>query len=434
MDTGGQLPDAFVCANDNIAAGLIDEAQKRGYTVPRDFAVTGFDNLDKAICFNPQITTVSHKRERMGETCMEILSGIWEGEETEKCHYVKPEIAYTESCGCRFSIPIDYREFVRGYIVENENQRQFEEKRINLEARLARAREFDEVFKVAGEYFNQLDCDGIVLVVDERLLSLEDEAVFPVSGFEREHLKVVYGKELNKGKYEFYETYWKKMEGAMDKDVVMFTPLHYRDRTIGFTILKNGKFLYDNPYFYDIQSLLNRVIWEMYQRKCYIEANQKLDMLYKRDALTGLFNRSAYFEQVEPMVKKCQKEKKPCLISFFDCDNFKKINDEQGHDAGDQILIRVGAILKESCDSGGSAYRFGGDEFVIVHSFDTIREAKTLLKRLANRFLQEQIEISIGSSIIDGDTNKTLQDYLNMADQAMYNNKRKKKNESMVEK
>ena len=51
--------------NDNIAAGLIDEAQKNGYLIPRDFAVTGFDNLDKAICFNPQITMVAHKRETL---------------------------------------------------------------------------------------------------------------------------------------------------------------------------------------------------------------------------------------------------------------------------------------------------------------------------------------------------------------------------------
>lgn len=82
----------------------------------------------------------------------------------------------------------------------------------------------------------------------------------------------------------------------------MFTPLHYRNRTIGFAILLNGKFLYDNPYFYDIQSLLNRVLWDMYQRKCYIKANRKLD------ALTGLYNRTAYFEQVDKMFEDCRQK------------------------------------------------------------------------------------------------------------------------------
>lgn len=51
------MPDAFICANDNIAAGL----------------------MDKAICFNPQITTVSHKREILAGHCMELFDKIWKG-------------------------------------------------------------------------------------------------------------------------------------------------------------------------------------------------------------------------------------------------------------------------------------------------------------------------------------------------------------------
>ena len=432
-ESGRKLPDAFICANDNIAAGLIDEAQKRGFLVPRDFAVTGFDNLDKAVCFNPQITTVSHQRERIGETCMELLSRIWEGHTIEQTHYIEPEITYTESCGCRFSIPIDYREFARSYIVENESRRQFEEKRIALEGCLAAATEFDQIFHLAGEYFKRLDCDGIAVVVDDRLLELQEEEVFSISGFDREHMKVVYGEYLEDGVYEPYDSYWKRIEKNLDKDVCMFTPLHYRNRTIGFTILLNGKFLYDNPYFYDIQSLLNRVLWDMYQRKCYIKANRKLDELYKRDALTGLYNRTAYFEQVDKMFEECRRKATPCMIAFFDCDNFKRINDEQGHDAGDEILKRAGNILKQFCDERGNAYRFGGDEFIIVHACESMEKAAQLVERIRDRFEKEQIAISIGSVVTDTDNNMTLQEYLNIADQAMYENKRKKKNESMVE-
>ena len=300
IEDGRSLPDAFICANDNIAAGLIDEAQKNGYSIPRDFAVTGFDNLDKAICFNPQITTVSHKRETLAKRCMEIFDKIWKGESVEQCHYIEPEISYTESCGCTFLMSIDYREVARRNIIENENRRLFEEKRVGLESRLSSARDFEEIFREAGEYFKQLECDGITLVVDERLLSLGDERDFPVRGYERRRLKVVYSDEVKQpGEYETFDSYWERIESKPNNDVWMFTPFHYRDRSIGFSILKNGKFLYDNPYFYDIQSLLNRVIWEMYQRRCYIEANRKLDFLYKRDALTGTYNRMAYFEMAE---------------------------------------------------------------------------------------------------------------------------------------
>ena len=63
------------------------------------------------------------------------IIGRWM-ETIEQTHYIEPEITYTESCGCRFSIPIDYREFARSYIVENESRRQFEEKRTAFMSRM----------------------------------------------------------------------------------------------------------------------------------------------------------------------------------------------------------------------------------------------------------------------------------------------------------
>ncbi len=58
------LPDAFVCANENIAVGLCHQAQQEGFKIPADFCVTGFDNFDKASYYRPRITTVSYEREK----------------------------------------------------------------------------------------------------------------------------------------------------------------------------------------------------------------------------------------------------------------------------------------------------------------------------------------------------------------------------------
>ena len=428
IDEGRTIPDAFICANDNIAAGLMDEAQKNGYSIPHDFAVTGFDNLDKAICFNPQITTVSHKREILAGHCMELFDKIWKGKSVEQCHYIEPEISYTESCGCPFLTSIDYREGARRNIIENEHRRMFEEKRVGLESRLTSARDFKEIFLDAGEYFDQLECDGITLVVDERLLTLGDECEFPVRGYERGRLRVVYGSDVKQpGEYETFDSYWEKKESEPNNDVWMFTPLHYRNRSIGFSILKNGKFLYDNPYFYDIQSLLNRVIWEMYQRQCYIEANRKLDFLYKRDALTGTYNRMTYFEMAEIISEKCRILNQDCLIAFFDCDNFKVINDEQGHAKGDEILKKIGTILSDACSRKGGAFRFGGDEFVVLYPLENKETANEIINRLNKRFDNEGIQVSIGTCVIDAEKKKSLQEYLDMADQSMYENKKSKR-------
>ena len=76
VHSGSKLPDVFVCANDNIAAGICAEAEQWGYRVPDDFLVTGFDNLDKAAYFRPQITTVFQDREEIGKLCVDVLLRI----------------------------------------------------------------------------------------------------------------------------------------------------------------------------------------------------------------------------------------------------------------------------------------------------------------------------------------------------------------------
>ena len=67
------LPDVFLCANDNIAAGLCATAEVLGYKVPQDFKVTGFDNLDKAAYFNHRLPTVDNNRGNIGRNALEIL-------------------------------------------------------------------------------------------------------------------------------------------------------------------------------------------------------------------------------------------------------------------------------------------------------------------------------------------------------------------------
>ena len=428
MEEKMPMPDAFVCANDNIAAGLIDAAQRYGYKVPRDFLVTGFDNTDKAYCFEPQITSVAHKRVLMGEECLKIFRKLWNNEEVEKRHYLPAEVTFTESCGCPLADEIDFRNYVKKSIVTMENQRVFENKLIDLQVKLERAQTFGDIYRLVGKYFSELDCNGLTLVMDRRVEALAEEDVFPVSGYEKDQLEVVYSEGIeNKLSYISYEEIVNRAKESSTSDVYMFTPIHLRDRSIGFTIVRNAHFLYDNPHFYDIQSLLTDSILQMYQKNRLKESNRKLNELYRRDALTGLYNRMAYFNTVEPVIDNCRKCKKVCLISFFDCDDFKKINDEQGHDAGDRILQKIGQILKTSCTKNGCAFRFGGDEFVLVNPCDNEKEARELNASIEKEFEAAGISISVGMVVTDDDRSKKLQDYINIADKCMYENKRLKK-------
>ena len=116
-----------------------------------------------------------------------------------------------------------------------------------------------------------------------------------------------------------------------------------------------------------------------------------------------------------------------CLIAFFDCDNFKVINDEQGHAKGDEILKKIGTILSDACSRKGGAFRFGGDEFVVLYPLENKETEDEIINRLNKRFDNEGIQVSIGTCVMDVEKKKSLQEYLDMADQSMYENKKSKR-------
>ena len=95
------LPDAFVCANENIAVGLCHQAQQEGFKIPADFCVTGFDNFDKASYYRPRITTVSYEREVIAEAAMDLLVQIWGQNTTADCKTVPVQMLFQDSCGCK---------------------------------------------------------------------------------------------------------------------------------------------------------------------------------------------------------------------------------------------------------------------------------------------------------------------------------------------
>ena len=78
------LPEAIICANDNQAIAVCEEAAQDGLKVPDDFAVTGFDNFDKAGFYTPRITTMSNVREKLVAKAVDVLIDIWNGHPAPK--------------------------------------------------------------------------------------------------------------------------------------------------------------------------------------------------------------------------------------------------------------------------------------------------------------------------------------------------------------
>jgi diguanylate cyclase (GGDEF)-like protein len=110
----------------------------------------------------------------------------------------------------------------------------------------------------------------------------------------------------------------------------------------------------------------------------------------RTDPLTGLPNTRSFREALDREVARSLREQSPISISYIDLDNFKRINDTMGHDAGDDVLRRVGEALRRSVRAEDLAARLGGDEFAIL----SVRPTREGLTTIATRIQAEVGEIA----------------------------------------
>jgi diguanylate cyclase (GGDEF)-like protein len=172
-------------------------------------------------------------------------------------------------------------------------------------------------------------------------------------------------------------------------------------------------------------------------------ANRQLEEFAYIDPLTGLTNRRWFQEQADNALERCQRHKSNLALLLIDLDNFKTINDELGHGAGDEVLMTVAKRLKATFRQTDSivhaqmdAARFGGDEFIIL--LEDIRSNHDV-KKAAQRVLDEVNEpiktdtqllepsCSLGIALYPADGN-TIATLIRRADIALYRAKDSGKN------
>ncbi len=139
------------------------------------------------------------------------------------------------------------------------------------------------------------------------------------------------------------------------------------------------------------------------------------------DHLTQLPNRSEFQGRAEQWMR--ERHQRPFGLLFLDLDDFKQVNDSQGHLAGDEQLRHVGVALKQALREGDFVARYGGDEFVALIAGDpTAPELEHLADRLRRTIEQHaHIGASIGSAL--SKDHSSLSELLTAADRAMYADK-----------
>jgi diguanylate cyclase (GGDEF)-like protein/PAS domain S-box-containing protein len=164
---------------------------------------------------------------------------------------------------------------------------------------------------------------------------------------------------------------------------------------------------------------------------------QQLERIAHYDALTGLPNRVLLSDRLQMAMTQAQRREQQLAVAFLDLDGFKAVNDKQGHEAGDQLLVALASHMKRTLRDGDTLARLGGDEFVaVLVDLADVKACQLLLSRLLTAAAQPiqygdyqlQVSASLGVTFYPQNEDIDADQLLRQADQAMYQAKLAGKN------
>ncbi|MCL1039535.1 GGDEF domain-containing protein [Shewanella submarina] len=198
--------------------------------------------------------------------------------------------------------------------------------------------------------------------------------------------------------------------------------------------------MFDNTLVFDtyIHSLVSevqiaRIRAEEYARELELkvmERTKQLEEQSRTDPLTGLLNVRHLQSIMNQVLKAAQRRNEAVCFIYMDIDNFKPINDELGHLAGDKVLKDVASLIQSCCREEDRCFRYGGDEFcILLPNCDAKQAEKVVCERIRVALEKEweSLEISMGLADTRPPAYSSTDELIRKADAAMYANKKRHK-------
>ena len=163
------------------------------------------------------------------------------------------------------------------------------------------------------------------------------------------------------------------------------------------------------------------------------KTEQQLQVLSHTDDLTQTYNRRYFMQYLQQEFQRAQRSSATFSIAILDMDNFKEINDQWGHLAGDQVLREITVMFRGQIRQADVFARYGGDEFIFLFPQTSQQEVQTWAERIYATFAQKSIHVdeveirplfSIGVAVFEPSV-ENLDELLKRADQALYQAKHK---------
>lgn len=395
LDRRGNLPKAIACANDYMAIGVADGLTRKGYRVPEDVAVTGYGCTQEGKTSPQPITSVCMPAKEFGAYGADCVAAMLKHAELP---VFCPEYEFFtgSSCGCQNDsvIPVAPVRAVwrinatKGILHTNVDYL--------LEDMLSR-NNFRGLMDTVQTYTYQIrEFDSFHICLNASWDNTKkDDSNLIKSGYADHIIPVLKCGPSGKGEDQlnFKETFeTKEMLPDMYKErdipkAYIFSPLHFEDICFGYAVISYGNEAksYEENYYMWLRNVMLGL--EYYRRIAALRAqNQIIEEQKITDSLTGLFDYNGLVKHAKPMLERAKTTNQYIGVLAVDVCDIGEINSKKGRDTGDQVLIELAKMLKESAGEGAMCCRLGNDEFVVAQI--SPEDNADMTRRISERLLE----------------------------------------------
>lgn len=441
LNAGNPLPDAIVCANDNMALGVNSALNERGYTVPEDVLLTGFDMTNIGQHTFPILATVSKGWESLGELAYDKLQyQISHPDEvfSVECH---SSFVPSESCGCPATEEAVNNRFnaVRNsyYSTLKQNMMDIFFRRMQIPLSMATQKEdFVEKGMKDNPDLPMLGPD-YCLCTEPAFFELNDEQ-YPerIRGYSSD-MDILYelrdGERMPLRSFDSKGLYPDYVHEEGKSNLYIFVPLNYMHFIIGYVAIKNTPELLFNLELGRFCMTMNAQLFSMRRHIFAKRDNDELKRIYMTDALTGIYNRTGCRKVLYEYIHSRKENHQRSILVFADIDRMKTINDVYGHLNGDFAIKATAEAFRTHSPDEWLFGRYGGDEFIAVGPCPEKETIDDLIKQISEKMSDEFkslnlafiLHASVGYAIIEPDDESSIEEYIDRADKYMYSEKEK---------
>lgn len=432
----GRLPEAIVCANDNMALAVIDALKRHGYRVPEDIAVTGYDGIEEIYYSEPMLTTVTHSDKKFCKALSSLLSQALAGRTDSKL--VSAELLLNRSCGCECTAKTEPSHYITA---QNNRFNRYQDENIVLaevSAKIQMCDSFDEMCYLMHEddKMYAMCC----LLKKECIDNTIDPRTVVEKGFGDELFllfdsDMIQYMQLNGERFSPHMTPSSEIVPVLDyylgdKRCIIFNSLCYLGVSLGYVVFHYNDHIEAN-YLKIPQTVtaLNNAIGGFRNNRYQQYLMQRIDEMYRTDSLTGLLNRHGFAASYEQLLDSLGERQMSVVLC--DLDGLKYINDNFGHKEGDVAIHTAAQALKNICPENAVCTRFGGDEMLAVFPYEDIDIRERFNAELANfngsSGKPYKVAGSIGIIRTESGERPTLEELIKRTDSPMYEEKRRRK-------